>query len=115
VTDRVGELVATEFEPLLPTMRPQQRGAEYLEGVYQMKNNQTVWVARIQLAYDIVAVGSTEKKARAKCAARAIEFLTNRGCNNQDTGEKWTASAINDYFGCNTIECDVDGIGQIDA
>lgn len=80
-----------------------------------MKKKQTVWVARIVLAYDIVAVGSTEKKARARCAARAVEFLTNRGCDHQDTGEKWTVSTLVEYFGCSTTECDIDGLGQVDA
>lgn len=74
---------------------------------------QTVWVAQAYLAETVIAVGSTRKKAIQNCAARGIEFLTNRDCSQRD-GTPWNTLDFVGYFCPRCTEVEIDGVGEIE-
>lgn len=57
----------------------------------------TVWVARVDTRYEVMAVGRTEREAIEQACLKALEFL--RQNNATVEGETDTVEGIEDYFG----------------
>jgi hypothetical protein len=63
-----------------------------------------VYVATIPTRYETVAVGSTEHNARRLAGRHALKYLKANGVT-----EFKTVAEVVDYFGCNVVECKVNG------
>ena len=63
-----------------------------------------VFIATIPTYYETVAVGSTEDKARRLAGRHALKYLKDMGVTEFNT-----VAQVVDYFGCNVVQCKVNG------
>jgi hypothetical protein len=72
-----------------------------------------VYVATIELAETVLAVGRNEPTAKHWASVRAAQFLNDRNGVNPNTGDKWNAHTVADYFGVRVTRCEIDGDGVL--
>lgn len=63
-----------------------------------------VFIATIPTYYETVAVGSSAAEARRLAGRHAFKYLKEQGVT-----EFKTIAEVVDYFGCNVLECKVNG------
>ena len=69
-----------------------------------MSDQQYVFIATIPTYYETVAVASTEAQARRLAGRHALRYLKVQGVIKFKT-----VAEVIDYFGCNVLECKVNG------
>jgi hypothetical protein len=72
-----------------------------------------VYVATIELAETVLAVGRNEATAKHWAGVHAAQFLNDRGGVNPNTGEQWNAYTVAEYFGVRVTLCEIDGDGVL--
>lgn len=75
------------------------------------KNAGTIWVAQVDLAYEVLAAGHTEKEAIDAAAKFAARWLKDRGAEEHADGP-WTAERVKNYFGVSATRVPI-GAGTI--
>ena len=65
-----------------------------------------VYIAKIELRDEIIAISTDEKKARTLALTQAKDYLVERGAPC-DKG-KWTKPIIEDYFGVRVVSCEME-------
>ena len=73
----------------------------------------SVWVVTIDLAYPIVAVGSTKAKALLSASIRAARLLNDNGYVTADGGH-WHSTNLSEQFCVNVTQLDIDGPGAVE-
>lgn len=70
-----------------------------------------IWVATIELAYEVVGAGNTQREAIDAAAKFAASWLKQRGGDSHADGP-WTAARVEDYFGVRTYHVPIGGATQ---
>jgi hypothetical protein len=83
-----------------------------METAEQITSLGPVWVVTIDLAYPIIAVGSTKAKALHSAGVRAARLL-NETCI-LDNGELWEPATVAEWFCVNVTQLEIDGPGYVE-
>ena len=106
--EAIQKIVAQGMAAKIPAHFTAKKIAETMESFSRGE----VWVVTIQLAETIIAVGSTEATALHWAGVQAVEFLTLRGCTD-DNGDPWHPATVAEWFGYRSTKLDIDGDGDI--
>jgi hypothetical protein len=69
-----------------------------------MNNTPYVYVAQIPTYYETIAVSSTADEARRLAGRHALKYLKAQGITDFKT-----VAQVVDYFGCNVVQCKMNG------